>query len=222
MAGSIRAFQGLWPGGDAVGLVGRSDTGLIGGRDRAGSRYRALAVASRPGEDRQQASGRRDGDRHGPGARRRGGIARRAGMVASNLASRSAETGSRGKARSRVSSDSGDRSGSGYLAGYMIGNLVTEQGPQAIQGLGGTPLDGADRLVEHGRHLAIAQALQIVQHEHGTVRCVEPVQARYRCRASSLAIALSSGSDGAISGLFECPSIPALRRSARWASTNFV
>src|SRR5262245_57056586 len=97
-------------------------------------------------------------------------------MAASSRASRSAGTGGWGKARSRASRESGDRSGFGRLWGRIMGNLVTQQSAQAVQGLRGTPFHGASRFVQHGSHHAIAQTLQVVQHEQGTLRGIEFVE----------------------------------------------
>ena len=133
---------------------------MLHGLDRSMSRDRfAVALEARRGRPasrrpplRRPHLPRRPGR---PGAAAGAGIF--AGMAASSRASRSAGTGGWGNARSLASSDSGDRSGFGRFSECMIGDLVTQQSPQAVQGLGGAPFHGAGRFVEHSGHLAIAQ-----------------------------------------------------------------
>src|SRR5438094_8684218 len=95
-------------------------------------------------------------------------------MAANSLLSRSAGTGGGGKHRNLASKDSGP--GFSDLSGGMIGNLVIHQNSQSVDRLRGAPFECAARLLKHGSTLAIAQTLQVVQHQNRALRDVQTIE----------------------------------------------
>src|SRR5216683_7260331 len=67
-----------------------------------------------------------------------------AGMAANSRASKSLGTGGGGRARSRASKDSADRSSFGCM-----GNLVNQEISDALKRFGGAPFHGAAGFIEH-------------------------------------------------------------------------
>src|SRR5262245_65582245 len=98
------------------------------------------------------------------------------GMAASKRDSRPSGTGGGGRDRNRAASASEEGSGLGDGSACMIGCLLVQQASQAVQGLGGTPLQRADRFLEHGGHVTITKAVQVMEYEQGSFRPGECVQ----------------------------------------------